>query len=76
MPNAVPFPRPAAGLEHRRIINDTAIRSIKPPAAGTSTISTTSHPDCRYASPRMTPARAPSSFGGEGHHERLRSLQL
>src|SRR5580765_6860802 len=34
MPEAVPFPRPAARLERRRIINDTTIRSIKAPTAG------------------------------------------
>jgi integrase len=34
MPEAVPFPRPAARLERRRIINDTTVRSIKPPTAG------------------------------------------
>jgi hypothetical protein len=34
MSEAVPFPRAAARLERRRIINDTTIRSIKPPAAG------------------------------------------
>ncbi len=35
MPDTIPFvPRPARRLEWRRIINDTSIRSIKPPAAG------------------------------------------
>jgi integrase len=35
MPDAVPFiVRPARRLERRRIINDTSIRSIKPPASG------------------------------------------
>ncbi len=35
MPDTIPFvPRPARRLERRRIINDTSIRSIKPPAAG------------------------------------------
>ena len=36
MPDAIPFPRPKpVRLERRRIINDTSIRSIKPPTAGT-----------------------------------------
>ena len=35
MPEAIQFPRPARRLERRRIINDTTIRSIKPPASGT-----------------------------------------
>ena len=35
MPEAIQFPRPARRLERRRIINDTTIRSIKPPANGT-----------------------------------------
>jgi integrase len=36
MPEAIQFPHPAsARLERRRISNDTSIRSIKPPAAGT-----------------------------------------
>ena len=34
MPEALSFPRPARRLERRRIINDTSIRSIKPPATG------------------------------------------
>jgi integrase len=35
MPDAIPFRRPgAARSERRRIINDTSIRSIKPPATG------------------------------------------
>ena len=35
MPEAIPFRRPAAvRVERRRIINDTSIRSIKPPATG------------------------------------------
>lgn len=35
MPDAIPFHRPApVRLERRRIINDTSIRSIKPPASG------------------------------------------
>jgi len=36
MPEAIQFPqKPARRLERRRIINDTTIRSIKPPAKGT-----------------------------------------
>lgn len=35
MPEAIQFRRPAHRLERRRIINDTSIRSIKPPASGT-----------------------------------------
>jgi len=35
VPDAIPFPQPARRLERRRIINDTTIRSIKPPASGT-----------------------------------------
>ena len=36
MPEAIQFPQPARRrLERRRIINDTLIRSIKPPASGT-----------------------------------------
>jgi hypothetical protein len=35
VPEAIQFPRPARRLERRRIINDTTIRSIKPPASGT-----------------------------------------
>ena len=35
MPEAIQFPQPARRLERRRIINDTSIRGIKPPAAGT-----------------------------------------
>ena len=36
MPEALQFPRPApVRRERRRIINDTSIRSIKPPASGT-----------------------------------------
>lgn len=35
MPEAIPFQRPARRLERRRIINDTSIRSIKPPMRGT-----------------------------------------
>jgi integrase len=36
VPEAVQFPQPARRrLERRRIINDTSIRSIKPPASGT-----------------------------------------
>src|SRR5262245_5158876 len=35
MPEAIPFSRPGAiRVERRRIINDTSIRSIKPPATG------------------------------------------
>lgn len=34
MPDAIPFRRPASRLERRRIVNDTTIRSIKPPATG------------------------------------------
>ena len=34
MPEAIPFPPPAARLERRRILNDTSIRSLKPPATG------------------------------------------
>jgi Arm DNA-binding domain len=34
MPEAIPFPSPAARLERRRILNDTTIRSLKPPATG------------------------------------------
>src|SRR5882672_2883042 len=34
MPEAIPFARPAARLERRRILNDTSIRSLKPPATG------------------------------------------
>jgi integrase len=35
VPEALSFPQPARRLERRRIINDTTIRSIKPPARGT-----------------------------------------
>jgi integrase len=35
VPDAIQFPQPARRLERRRIINDTTIRSIKPPASGT-----------------------------------------
>src|SRR5205809_5949547 len=36
MPEALQFPRPVSvRLERRRIINDTSIRSIKPPTKGT-----------------------------------------
>src|SRR5581483_8509650 len=35
MPDAIQFPRPARRLERRRITNDTSIRSIKTPTAGT-----------------------------------------
>ena len=36
MPEAIQFPQPARRrLERRRIINDTLIRGIKPPASGT-----------------------------------------
>jgi len=35
VPEAIQFPQPARRLERRRIINDTSIRSIKPPANGT-----------------------------------------
>jgi integrase len=35
VPDALQFPQPARRLERRRIINDTSIRSIKPPASGT-----------------------------------------
>ena len=34
MPEPIPFPPPAARLERRRILNDTSIRSLKPPATG------------------------------------------
>jgi integrase len=34
MPEAIPFPPPAERLERRRIINDTTIRSLKPPSSG------------------------------------------
>jgi integrase len=34
VPEAIQFPAPAGRLERRRIINDTTIRSIKPPAQG------------------------------------------
>ena len=34
MPQAIPFPQPAARLERRRILNDTTIRSLKPPTTG------------------------------------------
>ena len=34
MPEAIPFPQAAGRLERRRILNDTTIRSLKPPAAG------------------------------------------
>jgi integrase len=35
MPDPIPFvPQPARRLERRRILNDTSIRSIKPPATG------------------------------------------
>ena len=34
MPEAIPFPQPAARLERRRILNDTSIRSLKPPTTG------------------------------------------
>src|SRR5207237_4919347 len=35
VPEAIQFPQPARRLERRRIVNDTSIRSIKPPAHGT-----------------------------------------
>jgi integrase len=35
VPETLQFPQPARRLERRRIINDTTIRSIKPPASGT-----------------------------------------
>jgi integrase len=35
VPEAIQFSRPARRLERRRIINDTTIRSIKPPSSGT-----------------------------------------
>ena len=42
MPEAIPFPQPAARLERRRILNDTTVRSLKPPSdRDASTISTT-----------------------------------
>jgi integrase len=34
MPEAIPFPQPSARLERRRILNDTTVRSLKPPATG------------------------------------------
>ena len=34
MPEAIPFPQPAARLERRRILNDTTIRGLKPPTTG------------------------------------------
>src|SRR5438874_12627099 len=34
VPEAIQFPQPARRLERRRIVNDTTIRSIKPPAKG------------------------------------------
>ena len=34
MPEAIPFPPPVARLERRRILNDTTIRSLKPPPTG------------------------------------------
>jgi integrase len=34
MPEAIPFPPPAERLERRRILNDTTIRSLKPPSSG------------------------------------------
>jgi integrase len=34
VPEALSFPQPARRLERRRILNDTSIRSIKPPVAG------------------------------------------
>jgi integrase len=34
MPEAIPFPSSAARLERRRILNDTTIRSLRPPATG------------------------------------------
>src|SRR2546426_4268767 len=34
MPEAIPFPQPARRVERRRILNDTTIRSSKPPAMG------------------------------------------
>jgi len=34
MPEAIPFPQPDARLDRRRILNDTSIRSLNPPAAG------------------------------------------
>jgi integrase len=34
VPEAIQFPQPARRLERRRIINDTSIRSIKPPTSG------------------------------------------
>ena len=33
-PEAIQFQRPARRLERRQAINDTSIRSIKPPATG------------------------------------------
>src|SRR4051812_41597416 len=37
VPEAIPCPQPARRrLERRRVINDTSIRSIKPPATGTA----------------------------------------
>jgi integrase len=34
MPEAIPFPPAAARLERRRILNDTTVRSLKPPTTG------------------------------------------
>ena len=34
MPEAIPFPQPTARVERRRILNDTTIRGLKPPATG------------------------------------------
>ena len=34
VPEAIQFQRPARRLERRQVINDTSIRSIKPPATG------------------------------------------
>ena len=34
MLEAIPFSQPARRVERRRILNDTTIRSLKPPATG------------------------------------------
>jgi hypothetical protein len=34
VPELISFPQSAARLERRRILNDTTIRSLKPPATG------------------------------------------
>src|SRR5438105_839643 len=34
MPEAIRFARPAARLQRRRILNDTTVRSLKPPTSG------------------------------------------